>query len=152
MLDESGLSYALRWYVRGLAERSELDIDLKIAENFERLSPEMEVVIFRLVQECLTNVHRHSGSKTALIRVVCEAGKIYVEVQDHGRGMSQERFAEVQSHGTGVGIRGMRERVRQVHGELTIESSALGTKILATLPAKTRSAKGQDEIPQLGVA
>ena len=152
MLDESGLSYALRWYVQGLAERSELDIDLKIAENFERLSPEMEVAIFRLVQECLTNVHRHSGSKNALIRVVCEAGKIYVEVQDHGRGMSQERFAEVQSHGTGVGIRGMRERVRQVHGELTIESSALGTKILATFPAKTRSAKGQDEIPQLGVA
>jgi PAS domain S-box-containing protein len=152
MLDESGLSYALRWYVQGLAERSELDIDLKIAEDFERLSPEMEVVIFRLVQECLTNVHRHSGSKNALIRVVGEAGKIYVEVQDHGRGMSQERFAEVQSHGTGVGIRGMRERVRQVHGELTIESSALGTKILATFPAKTRSAKGQDEIPQLGVA
>ena len=75
MLDESGLSYALRWYVQGLAERSELDIDLKIPENFERLSPEMELVIFRLVQECLTNIHRHSGSKTALIRVGREAGQ-----------------------------------------------------------------------------
>ena len=152
MLDESGLSYALHWYVQGLAERSELNIDLKIPENFERLSPEMELVIFRLVQECLTNIHRHSGSKTALIRVVREADKIHVEVQDHGTGMSQGRFAEVQSQGAGVGIRGMRERVRQVHGELTIESNALGTKIFATFPAKTPSAKGQGEIQQLGVA
>jgi len=143
MLDESGLSYALRWYVRGLAERSELDIDLKILENFERLSPEMELVIFRLVQECLTNIHRHSGSKTALIRVVRQADRIYVEIQDHGRGMSQERLAEVQAQGTGVGIRGMRERVRQVHGELTIESNGLGTRIFATLPAKTSASKEQ---------
>jgi PAS domain S-box-containing protein len=152
MLDESGLSYALHWYVQGLAERSELNIDLKIPENFTRLSPELELVIFRLVQECLTNIHRHSGSKTALIRIVREADTIQVEVQDHGHGMSPERFAEVQSQGTGVGIRGMRERVRQVHGELTIESNALGTRILATFPAKRLSAKGQDEIPQVGVA
>ena len=112
----------------------------------------MELVIFRLVQECLTNIHRHSGSKTALIRVVREADKIHVEVQDHGKGMSQERFAEVQSQGTGVGIRGMRERVRQIHGELTIESNALGTRISATFPAKMPSAKGQGEIRQFGVA
>jgi len=152
MLDESGLSYALGWYVQGLTERSELDIDLKIPENFERLSPEMELVIFRLIQECLTNVHRHSGSKTALIRVGRLADNIHVEVQDHGRGMSQERVAEVQSQGTGVGIRGMRERVRQVHGELTIESNALGTRISVTFPAKTPSAKGQGETRQLGAA
>ena len=152
MLDESGLPSALHWYVRGLAERSGLDIELNIPDNFERLTAEMEVVIFRLVQECLTNIHRHSGSQTALIRVVREADKIYVEVQDRGRGMSQERFAEVQSQGTGVGIRGMRERVRQVHGELTIESNALGTKIFATFPAKTSAAKGQGEIQQLGAA
>ena len=113
------------------------------SENFERLSPEMELVIFRLVQECLTNIHRHSGSKTALIRVVRQADRIYVEIQDHGRGMSQERLAEVQAQGTGVGIRGMRERVRQVHGELTIESNGLGTRIFATLPAKTSASKEQ---------
>ena len=152
MLDESGLSYALRWYVQGLAERSELNIDLKISENFERLSPEMELAIFRLVQECLTNIHRHSGSKTALIRVGREADTIHVEVQDRGRGMSHERFAEVQSQVTGVGIRGMRERVRQVHGELTIESNALGTKIFATFPTKPPSARGRDEIPHSGAA
>ena len=152
MLDESGLSYALHWYVQGLVERSELSIDLTIPENFERLSPELELVIFRLVQECLTNIHRHSGSKTALILVAREADRIQVEVQDHGRGMSPERFAEVQSQGTGVGIRGMRERVRQVHGELTIESNALGTKICAIFPVKIPSAKGQGETQQLGAA
>jgi signal transduction histidine kinase len=152
MLDESGLSYALQWYVQGLAERSELNIDLKIPENFERLSPELELVVFRLVQECLTNIHRHSGSKTALIRVDREEDKIHVVVQDHGRGMSPERFAEVRSQGTGVGIRGMRERVRQVHGELTIESNALGTKISAIFPAQTPYAKGPREFQQLGVA
>jgi two-component system, NarL family, sensor kinase len=152
MLDESGLSSALQWYVQGLAERSGLDIDLKIAEHFERLSPEMELVIFRLVQECLTNIHRHSGSQTALIRVTREPDKIQVEVQDQGKGMSQERFAQVQSQGIGVGIRGMRERVRQLHGDLTIESNALGTRILATLPAKTPPAKGQSTIQQLDVA
>ena len=148
LLDEGGLSYALRWYVQGLTERSGLDIDLKIPENFERLSPEMELVIFRLVQECLTNIHRHSGSKTALIRVGREADKIYVEVQDQGKGMSQRQLAEVQSQGSGVGIRGMRERLRQFHGELTIESNALGTKISAILPAKALPAKEPSTMPQ----
>jgi PAS domain S-box-containing protein len=152
MLDESGLPSALHWYVRGLAERSGLDIELNIPDNFERLTPEIELVIFRLVQECLTNIHRHSGSQTALIRIVREADKIHVEVQDHGRGMSQERFAEVQSKGSGVGIRGMRERVRQMHGELTIESNALGTKIFATLPANTPAAIEQRTIPQRAIA
>jgi PAS domain S-box-containing protein len=152
LLDEGGLSYALRWYVQGLTERSGLDIDLKIPENFERLAPEMELVIFRLVQECLTNVHRHSGSKTALIRVGREADKVYVEVQDQGKGMSQRRLAEVQSQGSGVGIRGMRERLRQVHGELTIESNALGTKVYAVLPARSLTATEQGTIPQRGVA
>ncbi|MGA9815067.1 MAG: PAS domain S-box protein [Terriglobales bacterium] len=152
MLDESGLSYALRWYVQGLAERSGLDIDLKISETFERLLPEIELVIFRLVQEGLTNIHRHSGSKTAIIQVKRDADKIYVEIQDQGKGMSQRQLAEVQSQGVGVGIRGMRERLRHFHGELTIESNALGTKISATLPVKTPPAKEQSNIPQGEVA
>src|SRR5678815_5572644 len=77
LLDESGLSSPLSWYVQGLTERSGLAIDLQIPENFERLPREMELVIFRLVQECLTNIHRHSGSKTALIRIERKQGKIH---------------------------------------------------------------------------
>jgi len=137
MLEESGLSSALRWYTAGLAERSGLTIEMNISDNLGRLGPEMELAIFRLVQECLTNIHRHSGSKTAIVRIARESDKICAEVQDHGRGMSQERFAEIQSQGVGVGIRGMRERVRQSHGELTIDSNALGTKISVIFPLKT---------------
>jgi PAS domain S-box-containing protein len=135
LLDESGLSSAIRWYIDGLAERSGLSIELNIPDDLERLAPEVELAIFRLVQECLTNIHRHSGSKTAVIRIAREADKIYAEVQDHGKGISQERLA------VGVGIRGMRERVRQSHGELTVDSNALGTKITAIFQAETLGAK-----------
>lgn len=136
LLDEAGLSSALHWYVQGLAERSGLEVDLNILENFERLSPDMEVAIFRLIQECLTNTHRHSGSKTARIVVERRGENVCVVVQDHGKGMSQEKLAEVLTRGVGVGLRGMRERVRQLHGELTISSNALGTKTSVTFPAK----------------
>ena len=142
MLDEIGLSSALRWYADGLSERSGLSIELNIPDNFERLAPEMELAIFRLVQECLTNIHRHSGSKTAVIRIVRENDKIHAEVRDQGKGMSQERLAEIQSQGVGVGIRGMRERVRQAQGELSVDSNALGTKITAIFPIKSPASTG----------
>jgi len=137
LLDETGISSALSWYVQGLAERSSLEIDLQIPDNFGRLPYEMELVIFRLVQECLTNIHRHSGSKTALIRVERGENTVQVKVEDQGKGMSPERLAAIQSQGTGVGIRGMRERVRHLRGDLVIESNGSGTKIYATLPLTT---------------
>jgi PAS domain S-box-containing protein len=137
LLDETGISSALSWYVQGLAERSRLEIDLQVPKNFGRLPSEMELVIFRLVQECLTNIHRHSGSKSALIRIERQENTIHVRVEDQGRGMSPERLAAIQSQGTGVGIRGMRERVRHFRGNLIIESNGSGTKVYATLPLKT---------------
>jgi signal transduction histidine kinase len=111
---------------------------LKIPDTLERLAPEMELAIFRLVQECLTNIHHHSESKTAVIHIAREPDQVYVEVQDQGKGMSAERLAEIQSQGVGVGvgIKGMRERVFHCHGELAVESNALGTKISAIFPAK----------------
>jgi PAS domain S-box-containing protein len=144
MLDELGLSSALRWYVDGLAGRSDLSIEVSIPHDLERLAPEMELAIFRLVQECLTNIHRHSGSKTAVIRIAREADRIYVEVQDRGSGMSHERFREVQAEAVGVGIRGMKERVRQSHGELTIDSNSSGTKITASFPVSAPARKIQE--------
>jgi PAS domain S-box-containing protein len=147
MLDEWGLSSALRWYVEGLAQRSDLSIELHIPKDLGRLVPDVELAIFRLVQESLTNIHRHSGSKTALIRIAREADKISVEVQDRGKGMSKERFAEVQSQVVGVGIRGMKERARQSHGELTIDSDASGTKITAIFPVSIFALKEQDTPP-----
>jgi two-component system NarL family sensor kinase len=139
LLDETGISSALSWYMQGLAERSSVEIDLKISGNFGRLPPEMELLIFRLVQECLTNIHRHSGSKTALIRIEREENAVHVKVEDQGRGMSPERLAEIQSHGTGVGIRGMRERVQHFRGDLVIESNGSGTTVSAILPLNTCS-------------
>jgi PAS domain S-box-containing protein len=139
MLDETGISSALSWYVQGLGERSGLKIGLRIPDNFGRLPSEMELLIFRLVQECLTNIHRHSRSKTAQIEIAREGrGSVHVAVQDQGTGMSPQRLAEIQSHGTGVGIRGMRERVRQFHGDLVIESNSSGTRVYASLPLKAR--------------
>jgi len=138
MLDEAGISSALSWYLQGLAERgSSLAIDLRVADNLGRLPSEMELLIFRIVQECMTNIHRHSGSKTALIQIDREGENVHVTVEDQGAGMSPQRLAEIQSHGTGVGIRGMRERVRQFRGELIIESNGSGTRVYANLPLKT---------------
>ena len=143
LLDETGISSALSWYVQGLAERSILEIDLQVPDNFGRLPSEMEIVIFRLVQECLTNIHRHSGSKIARIRVEREENTVRIKVEDQGRGMSPERLAAIQSQGTGVGIRGMRERVRHLHGDLVIESNGSGTKVYATLPLTTLLSPGK---------
>jgi PAS domain S-box-containing protein len=134
LLDERGLASALNWYIDGLAERSHIAITLHIAENVGRLPSDIELAIFRVVQECLTNIHRHSGSQTALIRVGREGETVRTEVQDHGKGISPEQLSEIRSHGSGVGIRGIRERIRQFHGEIKIESSGLGTSVIVSIP------------------
>src|SRR5580658_7686342 len=154
MLDEMGLASALGMYLEGLEKRSGLRIELNIPADFGRLAPEVELAIFRLVQECLTNIHRHSGSKTGAIRINREPDNIYAEVQDHVKGISPERLAEVQSQhaGVGVGIRGMRERVRQAHGELTVDSNALGTTITAIFPAAKPAAHEQGPVSRHSAA
>ena len=134
LLDEAGLSSALRWYVQGVAERSGVAIDLSMSDDFGRLPADVELAIFRLVQECLTNIHRHAESKTARIRVARENGSVCIEVRDEGKGISPERLAEIQSRGSGVGIAGIRERLRQLHGEMKIESNGSGTTVFATIP------------------
>jgi two-component system, NarL family, sensor kinase len=105
----------------------------------------MELAIFRVVQECLTNVHRHSGSKTALIRIVREGESVRTEVQDNGNGISPERLSEIRAHGAGVGIRGIRERIRQFRGEMKIESNGSGTSVMISIPMpkEARSADGE---------
>ena len=148
LLDEAGLSSAVRWYIEGFAQRSKIKIDLDLAADFGRLSPELETAIFRVVQECLTNIHRHSGSAIAKIRLLHVDGQVLVEVTDEGRGISPEKREEIVSGGTpGVGIRGMRERMRQLGGDLEIVSNGTGTAILARLPAIENSATA--EVPPL---
>jgi two-component system, sensor histidine kinase and response regulator len=137
LLDEVGLSSALRLYVEGFAERSRIKVDLEIPSDFGRLSRESETTIFRVVQECLTNIHRHSESSVATIRISRSDSHGLVEVCDKGKGISQEKRSEISSTGkAGVGIRGMRERVRQLGGTLEIrsEGSGKGTLVVARLP------------------
>jgi PAS domain S-box-containing protein len=137
LLDEAGLSSALNWYVQGLTERSGMKIDLNISDDFGRLPAEMELAIFRVVQECLTNIHRHAESKTAYIRIARENGRVCAEVRDEGKGMSPERLAEIESRGSGVGIAGIRERLRHFGGTMKIESDDTGTRVLTGIPLTT---------------
>ena len=146
LLDESGLASALSWYVEGLAERSQIAVTLDVAANLGRLPGDMELAIFRVVQECLTNIHRHSGSKTAVIRVSRTGETVRTEVRDQGKGISPERLLEIQSQGSGVGIRGIRERIRHFHGEMKIESSGSGTSVIVSIPMP-REARSADSEP-----
>lgn len=134
MLDEAGLALALQWYTEGFAERSKIAVDLEIPPNFDRLPTETEIVIFRIIQECLTNIHRHSGSATATVRIRHIGKQLVVQVEDQGKGIPEERQRELtQSGRTGVGFAGMRERLRQLGGTLEIESRGKGTVVRATL-------------------
>jgi signal transduction histidine kinase len=135
LLDEAGLASAVRWYVDGFAQRSKIKVDLKFPDDFGRLPRESETAIFRTVQECLTNIHRHSESLTATIRIAAFDSCVRVEVEDRGKGIPPEKQFEMASTGIpGVGIRGMRERLRQLGGSLDIQSNGKGTLIIAQLP------------------
>ncbi|GAC1661944.1 MAG: hypothetical protein PVS2B1_20280 [Candidatus Dormibacteraceae bacterium] len=147
LLDDIGLASALNWYVNGLAERTSLAITLDIAQDFGRLPREMELVVFRTVQECLTNIHRHSGSKTASIRIARRVDRITVAVEDHGHGMTREKLAQLRSGGFGVGIAGMHERLRQFGGTLSIKSGKSGTQICMEIPNPPDSPAGTDAAP-----
>lgn len=142
LLDEIGLPDALRWYIQGLSERSGLEIKLDVPDDFGRLSRPTELVMFRLVQEALTNIHRHSGSKTASIRMARNQNGISLEIQDQGAGIPPDKLSRLQAQGSGVGIRGMRERVRQCDGDMRIESNDRGTTISFKFPLAKSSPPG----------
>ena len=139
LLDEAGLCSALTWYIQGFSERSKIKVDLDIPSDFGRLSRELETAIFRVVQECLTNIHRHSGSPTAKVRITHDDAHARILVEDKGKGIPAEKRAQIASSGTpGVGVRGMRERLRQLGGDMDIHSEAgKGTKITVHLPTQS---------------
>ena len=137
LLDEAGLESALRWFVEGFAQRSGIQVDLELASELGRLSEEMEIAIFRVVQESLANVHRHSGSKTAQVRVGRDAQKVTLEIRDQGLGLSANGNVEAPGPAVpGVGIQGMRERVRQLGGHFEIQSSQGATVVTAAIPLR----------------
>ncbi len=134
LLDEAGLVSALRLYVEEFSARSGIRVTLDCDQSVGRFSTETETAFFRIVQECLGNVHRHAGSASASIRLFSQDGNAHLEVKDEGRGIPNERQTELSLGGGGVGFRGMRERVAQSGGDLRIESDATGTKVTVTIP------------------
>jgi len=141
LLDEVGLASAIRWYAEEFSKRSKIQLTLDLPVAFDRPSPEVEISVFRVVQECLTNVHRHSNSSEAGIRLTCDDGELRAEVWDRGTGMSPEKLVDLSSAARGgVGIRGMRERLRQFGGTLEVRSDGLGTRIVAKMPIRQQLA------------
>jgi PAS domain S-box-containing protein len=134
LLDEAGLASAIRWYVEGFSERSKIQVDLELPPDLGRLPGELELVIFRVVQESLTNVHRHSGSSSAKIRLTRSERAVEFEISDQGKGIPLGRLGEMTAAKIGVGVRGMEERVRQFRGTLQITSSPDGTHVAAKIP------------------
>ncbi|MGH9642006.1 MAG: sensor histidine kinase [Terriglobales bacterium] len=134
MLDEVGLQSALRWYTEGFTERSKINVALELDSNIGRLPEDYELSLFRVAQECLTNIHRHSGSSRALVRLTRTSKGIELEVKDEGGGMSEEAQSKIASgFSPGVGFRGMRERVKTLGGTLSVRSDKSGTSVLIEL-------------------
>lgn len=136
MLDEEGLASALDLYLEGFSARSGIRVALQISPDVGRLPQDLEATMFRIVQESLTNMHRHSETSMGEIRMTVASGEIVLEVMDRGKGIAPPTLEKISRDGPGlgVGIAGMRERVRQVGGRLEIESGDQGTTIRALLP------------------
>ena len=127
MLEELGLKSAIPWYLEGFAQRSGIQTMFEVSADFTRLERDVELALFRVLQESLTNVHRHSGSATADVRLMLTEERVVLKIRDHGKGAS--------GSGTpGVGLRGMSERVRQLGGDLELSPSEPGFTVTASVP------------------
>lgn len=142
LLDELGLVSAIRWYVEGFSQRSKIEVELNLPAGPARLPRELELVIFRIVQEALTNVHRHSGSSWARVCLTKAENQVGVEIEDRGKGISEDKQRDLAGAKAGVGVRGMEERVRQFGGTLQIASNDRGTEVTAILPIPTEATQG----------
>ena len=141
LLDEAGLGSAARWYVEGFAERSGIKVNLDLPSAMGRLPKDVEIALFRTMQEALTNVHRHSGGSSVDIRVSIDSERVRLEIEDDGQGIPEMRLRRLleDSAETGVGIAGMRERIRELGGEFQIESDPTGTLVKVEIPASEKT-------------
>ena len=143
LLDELGLSSAVKWYLAGFTSRTGIQMEMEIPSDIQRLSPDAEVAIFRVLQESLTNVHRYAESPKAVVRMDVTADEIKLEIQDFGKGVQSSRASSPNGSVArlGVGIQGMTERMRQLGGKLEITSSPnKGTLVAATIPLSSLAA------------
>jgi PAS domain S-box-containing protein len=139
MLEEMGLKSAITWFLEGFTQRSDIKTELKVSADFDRVSRDVELALFRVIQESLNNIHKHSGSTQASIRLSRANGIITLEIRDYGKGLPQvvlEQSAMGSTGALGVGLRGMNERIRQLGGELRLNTAEPGTLVTATVPAQ----------------
>jgi signal transduction histidine kinase len=141
LLDELGLTSALSWYVEGFSKRSGIEVTLDIPGNAPRFSAEVETAVFRIVQQSLANIHRHSGSKVARIRLIKRTDHLAIEISDEGHGFAPEILSKFRQSGQlpGVGVSGMRERINSLSGTFDIVSGATGTTLAVKLPVQVLS-------------
>ena len=158
LLDEAGLRSALQWYVDGFAQRSDIQVKLDLPTELGRLDTDIETAMFRVVQEALTNVHRHSSASEVDIRLLVDAKHIQLDVSDNGKGIPKNRLQRVleSGSGTGVGLAGMRERVRDLGGSMEIKSDDAGTTIAISIPltelASTDSQENGESVRSISAA
>ena len=140
LLDEAGLNSAVRWFVEGFAKRSGIEVSVHIQEGIPRFQDSTELVLFRALQESLTNVHRHSGAKRADVSLTTSGNSVVLTVRDHGEGVPAPVLQSLKHDGTGlgVGLAGMTERIREIGGQLNIKSTNDGTELIATVPVRPR--------------
>jgi two-component system NarL family sensor kinase len=136
LLDEAGFTSAARWFIEGFAKRSGVKVQLDLDTTSDRLPTAVETALFRVLQEGLTNVHRHSGASEIRIRFRHQANGVILEIQDCGRGIPTDLLNRIReaSSGTGVGLAGMRERLNKLNGRLEIEANEHGTRLRAIVP------------------
>ncbi len=144
LLDDLGLAAAMESYVQGFTQRTGIRVSLELPPNLQRFSRETELVLFRVLQESLTNIQRHSGSPTAHICLSLESGNIILQIEDQGKGLAASNKPAASDAPPGVGILIMRERLEELGGEFTLRSSSAGTTVRATLPVTTPSAENHD--------
>lgn len=158
LLDEAGLRSAIQWYVDGFAQRSDIQVNLDLPAELGRLDRDTETALFRVVQEALTNVHRHSSASEVDIRLLVDTKHIQLVVSDNGKGIPKDRLQRVleSGSGTGVGLAGMRERVRDLGGSMEIKSGHAGTTIIISIPltelASTDSQESGESVRSISAA
>ena len=148
LLDEAGFASAASWFVTGFSQRSGIPVALDFPEDLPRLSESIEIALFRVLQESLTNVHRHSQAKSAEIKLEVDAEHISMEIADHGRGMPALVLQQLRGDGTklGVGLAGMRERIHELGGKFDVTSGNSGTVVRATVPFIAKQEPTRDKV------
>jgi PAS domain S-box-containing protein len=138
LLDEAGFASAASWFVTGFSQRSGIPVSLELPDDIPRLPEAIEIALFRVLQESLTNVHRHSHTSAAEIKVETDAEQISIEIRDHGRGMPAHVMEQIRAEGPklGVGLAGMRERIHELGGTFEVSSDQHGTVIRAAVPLR----------------